>query len=144
MEEQIKRNEERLLKRDGFLADPRVMIPVEVQRIIGAMTVSEYNGRLANMSCHVICTRTNLMPRVQSLLGLGFNYYLRKPVVDMDVEKTMLRLRNDICRNYYFANRVEEIEEDEGRYIPELYIKAVWDAPIANNEVESRMDAFEK
>ena len=108
------------------------------------MTVSEYDGRLANMACHVLCARTNLMPRVQSLLGLGFNYCLRKPVVDMDVEKTMSRLRNDIRRNYFFANRVEEIEEDEGRYIPELYIKSVWDAPVANKEVESRMDDFEK
>ena len=144
MDERIKRNEERLFQRDGFLADPQVATPVEVQRIIGAMTVSEYDGRLANMACHVLCARTNLMPRVQSLLGLGFNYCLRKPVVDMDVEKTMSRLRNDIRRNYFFANRVEEIEEDEGRYIPELYIKSVWDAPVANKEVESRMDDFEK
>ena len=99
------KNEERLLKRDGFLADPSIPTALEVQRIIGTMTAAEYDGRLDNMACHVIGARDNQMPRVKSLLGLGFNFCLQKPVVDMDVDKTMSRLCEGVRRNYYFANR---------------------------------------
>ena len=37
---------------------------------------------------------------------------------------------------------MEEIDAD-GRYIRELYIKSEWEPPIANDEVEERMDNFE-
>ena len=97
------------------------------------------------MACHVIGALDNHMPRVKSLLGLGFNFCFRKPVVDMDVDKTMSRLREDVRRNYYFANREEETEGgDDRQYIRGLYIKSKWEPPVANGEVEERLNNFEK
>ena len=69
------------------------------------MAAAEYNGRLEIMACHIIDACNNQMPRVKSLLGLGFNFCLQKTVSDLDVNKTMSRLREDVQRKYFFANR---------------------------------------
>ena len=144
VQRRIRRNEGRLLERDGFLADPSLPTAIEVQRVIGEMPEILYNGRITNMSCHDLCASPNPRPEVKMLLGLGFNFCLQTPFPKMNIPKMMTRLRNDIRRTYFFANTppMEEIDAD-GRYIRELYIKSEWEPPIANDEVEERMDNFE-
>ena len=95
------------------------------------------------MTCHDICQTSNPMPRVRSLLGLGFNFCLRKQTPSMDITKTMNRLRYDMRHIYFFKIQMEE-EEEEGQYIRGLYIKSNWGQSLASKEFECKLDNFEK
>ena len=83
------------------------------------------------------------MPRVRSLLGLGFNFYLQKPTPSTNIKKTTNRIRYDTRRIYFFKNQMEE-EEEEGQYIRGLYIKSDWEPPLKSKEVGCKLDNFEK
>ena len=137
----ITKNEERLRKRDGFLVDPSIPMELEVRRIIGEMTVAEFESRFIKMACHILCTQPNPMPRVKALLGLGLNFCVRKPRNDMNIEETMTRMRKDVRRMYFFADRGED---ELGEYNPKIYIRSDWDAPVASKEVEGKLDDFQR
>ena len=94
--EQLSRFKEHIFKRDGFLVDSSKPTTAEVRRFIGEFTVTEYQNRFSNMICHDICQTSNPMPRVRSLLGQDFNFFLQKPTLNMNITKTNNRLRYDM------------------------------------------------
>ena len=59
----------------------------------------------------------------------------------MNVEETMTRMRKDVRRMYFFANRGED---EMGEYNPKIYIRSDWDAPVASKEVEGKLDDFQR
>ena len=61
----------------------------------------------------------------------------------MNITNTMNRLRYDMRHIYFFKNQMEE-EEEERRYTRGLYIKSDWEPPLASQEVECKLDNFEK
>ena len=69
---------------------------LEVRRIIGEMTVAEFESRFIKMACHILCTQPNPMPRLKALLRLEINFCVQKPRNDMNVEETVARMRKDV------------------------------------------------
>ena len=94
--ELLSRFKEHIFRRYSFIVDLSKPKTAESQRVISDMTVTEYQNSFSNMICHNICQTSNPMPRVRSLLGLGFNFCLRKPTPSMSIMKTMNRLRYDM------------------------------------------------
>ena len=95
------------------------------------------------MTWHDFCQTSNHIPRVRSLLGLGFNVCLRKQTPSMNTTKTMNRLLYEMCRIYFFNNKMEE-EEGEGRYTRGIYIKSDLEPPLSSKEFERKLVHFEK
>lgn len=133
---QREKHEKRLCERDGFLADPSKAVGVEVQRIVGTITATEYECRVKNMTYLNLCLNTNLVFKLKSLFGLGLKFGLRKPRAEMNVSKTITHLRHNIRQTYCFMNKMDD--DDESReYIPSLHINSDWDPPPVNRDFET-------
>ena len=98
----LSRFREHLFRRYDFLVDPYKPTTAEARLFFSDMTVTKYQKRFGNMTCHDICKTSNPMPRVISLLGLGFNFCLQKPTTSMTITNTVNKLCYDI-RHIYFS-----------------------------------------
>ena len=147
-EEPMRRAEERiasvrsyLLKKDGFLANPKLSPRHNAENILAETKVSEITSRIPNMNYHNLCTHLTPPAGVGDLLGLSLPFCLQAPRPNQDIGKTMSQLRRDVRRKAFFA-----ISEDEpnNNYNPKLHISSPWEPPRASNDIERRMDALEQ
>ena len=97
----LSRFREHLFRRYDFLVDPYKPTTAEARLFFSEMTVTKYQKRFGNMTCHDICKTFNPMPRVRSLLGLGFSFFLQKPTTRMNIKKTMNRLSYNMHHIYF-------------------------------------------
>ena len=81
-------------------------------------------------------------PGTKSLLGLGLKYCIKRPRPTNKLDNTINRFKNDVRRIHFF--KMNPMEEDNGRYIPGLYIKSGWDPPLASDRIEDCIVNFER
>ena len=133
-----------LLKRDGFLANPKLATKHNVQNVLKSMSKLEYQNLMKNMTFHDLTTFRKPPRGVGKLLGLSLSFCLQTPLPNQDIDSMMARLRRDVRRKVYFSGRPKEDENDDSNYNPKIYIPSTWQAPDASKEVEERMNMFDK
>jgi hypothetical protein len=74
-----------------------------------------------------------------NLLGLGLNYCLKSPSTNDTTTKTFERLTEDVRRIYALRD-----VEDDGNYIPKLYIKSDYRFDPASPDLEKALTSFKK
>ena len=81
-------------------------------------------------------------PGTKSLLGLGLKYCIKRPRPTNKLDKTIDRFKNHVRHIHFF--KMNPMEEDNGQYIPGLYIKSGWDPPLASDTIEDCIVNFER
>ena len=94
------------------------------------------------MACHDYCAIKPMPPGTKSLLGLGLKYCIKRPRPTNKLDNTIDRFKNDVRRIHFF--KMNPMEEDNGQYIPGLYIKSGWDPPLASDRIEDCIVNFER
>ena len=125
----------------GYCADPSLPPWANKLDYIKRMTVEQYSSRPANMGCHDYCMIKAMPPGTKSLLGLGLKYCIKRPHPTNKLDNTINRFKNDVRRIHFF--KMNSTEEDNGGYIPGLYIKSGWDPPLASDKIENCIVNFE-
>ena len=92
------------------------------------------------MAYHNLCTYTSSPANIKTLLGLGLKFCIqsRRPFND-SIREDMDRMRRDVRLKHRFAGSDVSTE-----YNPKLYIKSNWEPPIADLDIENRLDDFEQ
>ena len=124
----------------GYIADASLSKWTNAKFILGNMSQQQYYNRIKNMAYHNLCTYTSPPANIGSLLGLGLKFCIqsRRPFKD-SIREGMDRMRRDVRLKYLFAGSEESTE-----YNPKLYIKSDWEPPIADLDIENRIDDFEQ
>ncbi len=73
-----------------------------------------------NLACHNLLTNLFLPSGTKSLLGLRLNFCIATRTINTTSE-TFFRLRGDVCHMCTLEHLTDN--EDDGFYIPTLYIK---------------------
>jgi len=94
------------------------------------------------MAYHDYCTIKPMPPGTKSLLGLGLKYCIKRPRPTNKLDKTIDRFKNHVRHIHFF--KMNPMEEDNGQYIPGLYIKSGWDPPLASDTIEDCIVNFER
>ena len=124
----------------GYIADASLSKWTNAKFILGNMLQQQYYNRIKNMAYHNLCTYTSPPANIGSLLGLGLKFCIqsRRPFKD-SIRGGIDRMRRDVRLKYLFAGSEESTE-----YNPKLYIKSDWEPPIADLDIENRIDDFEQ
>ena len=110
-----------------------------VERQIGDTDVARMCARPTNMACHNLL-KVNPMPSgTAKLLGLGLNYCIKLTTMKESTKNTFNRLTEDVRRIY----ALRHVENDEGNYIPSLYIKSDYEFRPAPVLIERTLATFE-
>ena len=105
----------------GFCADPCAPAWLNVNNYYRQMSRTEYEGRLANATCHNLCKKTRLPVGTRSLLSKGLKFCPTRSRPTNNTKKTMKRFKRDIRRiAYHYYNPPKK--KPGVRYIPGLYI----------------------
>ena len=99
--------------------------------------IARFTGKPTNVAGHDLCINNKAPVGIENLLGLGGKYCLKRTSLK-SLEHTLQRLKQDVRRNYLFREA-----EDSGDYIPRLYIRSDWEAPLASDDIELCLNNFE-
>ena len=91
------------------------------------------------MACHNLLQDNPLPSGTNKLLGLGLNYCIRNPSTRETTKRTFNHLTEDVRRLY----ALRDVENDEGNYIPSLYIKSDYRFDPAPVLLERALVAFQ-
>ena len=91
------------------------------------------------MACHNLLQHNPMPSGTTKLLGLGLNYCIRSTSTRETTKHTFTRLAEDVRRIY----ALRDIENDEGNYIPSLYIKSDYKFRPAPVLIERALATFE-
>jgi len=128
-------------KQYGFVSNPSLPLWKRVEIRFGEMNVEELMLRPTNMACHNLLPDGVVVPRgTNSLLGLGLNYCIKPSLSNnINIKHTFTRLKEDMRRLYALRDN-----EEEGGYIPSLYIKSKYKFVPASDELELALSTFEQ
>ena len=103
------------------------------------MTSSEYFARPLNRQLHNLLDFGKPTPGLTSVLGMGLNFCIKKPLPTNIIKNTFDRLRRDVRRINFWYNNVS----DDSDYNPKLYISRHKWFDRAPLPVEMGIDNFE-
>ena len=136
----IRRFGEKLRQQYGFLAEPYAPVWQNVQARVQGMPLAQLDALPRNLTCHNLLTSLPFPSGTRSLLGLGLNYCLVKRQLP-SLATTFARLREDVRRIYALK---DVVDDDDGDYIPSLYIKSDYKFVPASDNLEQAIDSFER
>jgi len=136
----VRRFGEKLRQQYGFLAEPYAPVWLNVQARARGMPLAQLDALPRNLACHNLLTSLQLPAGTTSLLGLGLNYCLVNRQLP-SLTTTFTRLREDVRRIYALQ---DVVDDDDGDYIPSLYIKSDYKFGPACDNLERAIDSFER
>ena len=126
----------------GFCADPSLPVWKNVENYICQMTPTEFYGSPYNSTFHNLCKKTPIPPGTRSLMGKGLKFCPTRPRPTNNVNKSLKRFRNDLRRMAFFYFNPPR-KKPGIHYIPGLYLKSKWTAPLAYRRIEKCISNFQ-
>lgn len=133
----VRTHGDRLEAQFGFVADPNLRIWDNVERCLGKMDVMQMQSRPRNVACHNLLRNNEIPTGTPQLLGLGLNYCVKPTSTREMTTHTFSRLAKDLRRMYALRNA-----DEEGNYIPELYLKSDFEFKDASQRIEQGLCNF--
>jgi len=116
----------------GFVADERLPLWERVERRIGEINVEEMCTQPTIMASQNLLQIHTMPSGTTKLLGLGLNYCVKSTTTKETTKNNFNRLTEDVQRIYTLRDE----ENDEGNYIPSLYIKSDYQFQPASKEIK--------
>ena len=130
---------ERLRMQYGFLADPSKPLWFNIIEHAKDLPSNFLSQRPRNLACHNYLTTLPTPAGALPLLGLGLNFCISTHKIKTTIH-TFDSLREDVRRKYHLQDSLE----NDGSYIPSLYIKSDYKFDPASEEIEAALSNFEQ
>ena len=105
------------------------------------MDLREFNSRPRNTACHNLLKANDIPLGTPQLLGLGLNYCVKPTTTNEMTDTTFTCLTRDIRRMYALRGMTDN---DNGDYIPSLYLKSNYDFKKAPSHIEKAIVSFKE
>jgi hypothetical protein len=123
----------------GYVANPDLTVWENSARVLANTPSTLYFNQPKLKTYHNLCVNSKPPLGTGELLGLGHKFIIQKIKPTPNIDKVINNFKQDI-RTKYMVSGLEKNEDD--LYVKQLYIKSIFPAPPANNEIETRIDDF--
>jgi hypothetical protein len=113
----------KIKSRFGFISDPQKTPSHNLVIVFLSLPLSLLTARPTSMACHNLCEHRIPPPKLQSLLGLGLNFYLHPftSTPRTTIDESIARFRRDINVKFFFSGSQDDWDPKQ------LFIRSKWE-----------------